>query len=568
MLDHCSTRSFQNNKRELFYLIRGKTMKLTFYGGVKEIGGNKILLQKNKTGVLLDFGTSMGYESDFFSDFLQPRKNTAIFDRLTIGALPKINGIYRENAFIPEGIDLLNDSKYSKILQGSSEYIQPPIETYEEYIAHHKTPFVQAILLTHAHLDHTGAIGYLHQSIPLYCTKVTQILVKAIDDVTSFTSEALTIRSKQLELQSDKATFPKSPTVKTNNIERPCRTLKDMERTTIGDLTITLVEQDHSVPGSASFIVESDGKRLLYTGDIRFHGTHPLTTEEYAKKVGKPVDIMICEGTRIDSDMVVTENNVQDQITKDIQNTKGLVFVDFSWKDTTRYETIRKACERAGRILVINARLAYLLHELNIYPNNEKVKVFLKRKGSCLYSPGDYITTKHELGFTPKKKKPDITHYEHGLLAEDIKKQPEKYVIMLSYFDLNQLFDLANGKGIIPNSRLIKAQCAPFSDEMELDEERYIHWLDTFGISYTLDEIVVADYCRDPGCEKPRRFLKRSHVSGHAARPELKELIDLIHPHCIIPVHTMHPELFDDIAKGIDKTIKVIKPVKGQSYIF
>ena len=38
-------------------------IKLTFYGGVNEIGGNKILLQDKKTRGLLDFGQSFARAS-------------------------------------------------------------------------------------------------------------------------------------------------------------------------------------------------------------------------------------------------------------------------------------------------------------------------------------------------------------------------------------------------------------------------------------------------------------------------------------------------------------------------
>jgi ribonuclease J len=543
-------------------------MKLTFYGGVREIGGNKILVEQSDTRLFLDFGTSMGFESDFFSDFLQPRINTALSDRLTIGALPKIQGIYRKNAVTPSGTDLLNNSQYPRVLQPSSPYLHPTVTTYEEYVKHHKKPFVHGILLSHAHLDHTGAIGYLHPSIPLYCSDITKTLVRAIDEVTSFTSEALTSKSKYIELYKDKAAFPNSPTLRTDTSDRPCTTLQDMQNIDIGDLTITHIAQDHSIPGSSSFIVESDETKVLYTGDIRFHGTHPMTIKEYSKKVGDGINVMICEGTRIDSDVIVSESHVQEQITDEIRHTEGVVFVDFSWKDTTRYETIRKACKSAGRIFVINARLAYLLNELGIYPSDESVQVFLKRKGSCLYSPGDYNTTKYELGFTPKEKYPDCTHYEQGLLSEDIKKEPNRFVMMLSYFDLNQLFDLSDSMGRVPGSRFIKAQCAPFSDEMELDEERFIHWLDTFGISYTLDDAPLPEECMNLHYSKIRRRLQRSHVSGHASRPELQKLISLVHPSFIIPVHTLYPEKFIKIAASIDDSIQVIQPCIGKEYLF
>lgn len=44
----------------------GMTAKLTFYGGVDEIGGNKILLQTEDGSVLLDFGRRMGEYGKFF----------------------------------------------------------------------------------------------------------------------------------------------------------------------------------------------------------------------------------------------------------------------------------------------------------------------------------------------------------------------------------------------------------------------------------------------------------------------------------------------------------------------
>jgi ribonuclease J len=47
---------------------------LTFYGGVKEIGGNKILLEEEDTRIFLDFGMSFKRSNLFFSEFLQPRK--------------------------------------------------------------------------------------------------------------------------------------------------------------------------------------------------------------------------------------------------------------------------------------------------------------------------------------------------------------------------------------------------------------------------------------------------------------------------------------------------------------
>ena len=68
-------------------------VKLTFYGGVNEIGGNKILLEDKKTRVFLDFGQSFNFGSDYFTGWLSARKINGIKDYFEFGLLPKIKGI-------------------------------------------------------------------------------------------------------------------------------------------------------------------------------------------------------------------------------------------------------------------------------------------------------------------------------------------------------------------------------------------------------------------------------------------------------------------------------------------
>jgi len=47
--------------------------KLTFFGGIDEIGGNKILLEDKGTKIFLDFGQSFTFGADYFTSWLQPR---------------------------------------------------------------------------------------------------------------------------------------------------------------------------------------------------------------------------------------------------------------------------------------------------------------------------------------------------------------------------------------------------------------------------------------------------------------------------------------------------------------
>ena len=140
-------------------------------------------------------------------------------------------------------------------------------------------------------------------------------------------------------------------------------------------------------------------------------------------------------------------------------------------------------------------------------------------------------------------------HLKNGVRAYDIRKESEKYVLMFSFWDMNELFDLSYVDGKMHGAKFIKAACEPFCDEMEIDERKMMAWLDHFGIDYDVDE-------------EDEQFFKRSHVSGHASRPELLELIRSLRPKRLVPIHTEHPEIFEEELKDTD--IEVVIPEVGK----
>src|SRR3970282_2639426 len=76
---------------------------LTFYGGVNEIGGNKILLEDKDARVFLDFGKSFSRRAKYFEEFLNPRTANGIVDFLTMGLVPDISGGYRDDLMVMAG---------------------------------------------------------------------------------------------------------------------------------------------------------------------------------------------------------------------------------------------------------------------------------------------------------------------------------------------------------------------------------------------------------------------------------------------------------------------------------
>ena len=69
-------------------------VKLIFYGGVNEIGGNKILLEDKGTKIFLDFGQSFTFGAEFFTSWLDARDLNGLGDYFGLGLLPRISGLY------------------------------------------------------------------------------------------------------------------------------------------------------------------------------------------------------------------------------------------------------------------------------------------------------------------------------------------------------------------------------------------------------------------------------------------------------------------------------------------
>ena len=69
-------------------------VKLTFYGGVNKIGGNKIPLEDRKTKIFFDFGQSFAFGVDYYTGYLGPRAINGLGDYFEFGLLPKIRGLY------------------------------------------------------------------------------------------------------------------------------------------------------------------------------------------------------------------------------------------------------------------------------------------------------------------------------------------------------------------------------------------------------------------------------------------------------------------------------------------
>ncbi len=116
-------------------------VRLTCYGGVEEIGGNKVLLEDGDLRLLLDFGTPFGRRRLFFNEYLRPRASRGLFDLLSLGLLPPLEGLYREDLALPNLWERFRGAPLYRDLRRPGGRA------------------VDAILVSHAHLDHNGDLA-------------------------------------------------------------------------------------------------------------------------------------------------------------------------------------------------------------------------------------------------------------------------------------------------------------------------------------------------------------------------------------------------------------------------
>lgn len=119
-------------------MARRNAISVTFYGGVNEIGGNKILLRDHDTNLLFDFGMSYSERRKFYAEpWLSPRDEVGLME---FGILPRLDGLYRFDT---------------------------------------SPPSIDAVFISHAHGDHCAYISFLKREIPVYCGETAATIIQA-----------------------------------------------------------------------------------------------------------------------------------------------------------------------------------------------------------------------------------------------------------------------------------------------------------------------------------------------------------------------------------------------------
>jgi len=200
---------------------------------------------------------------------------------------------------------------------------------------------LKALLLTHAHEDHLGAVADLWPrlgGVPVYATPFTAAMLKS--------------KLGEAELLPD----------------FPLHVVPLAHRFTIGPFDIELVNMSHSIPEPSAVIIKTDLGTVFHTADWKLD-EHPLTSAPTdvarLKALGaEGVTALICDSTNAIRDgMSPSEADVAVTLERLIAEAPRRVAVTIFASNVARIRSVANAARAAGRRLVVVGRAMYRVIE-------------------------------------------------------------------------------------------------------------------------------------------------------------------------------------------------------------
>ena len=179
------------------------------------------------------------------------------------------------------------------------------------YPLHVKPRDIDSVIITHAHLDHSGCVPSLFVSgnCNVYATAPTFDLSKLlIQDMIKIEKNSHSFGVPEIE-----------------NMMQKSKIIEFKEKITRGNATFELRSSGHVVGGS-TVIVESENKRLFYTGDINLRGSRLLPPADL--DIGE-MDMVITESTYSQENQMPRKDSEKGLIdfANEVMDRKGTLFI-------------------------------------------------------------------------------------------------------------------------------------------------------------------------------------------------------------------------------------------------
>ncbi len=187
---------------------------------------------------------------------------------------------------------------------------------------------VDAVFLTHGHLDHIGALPYflrdLDRVVPVFGTRLTLAFCQAILEE-----------------------WPDLP-------EPDYRELAPGDVVTEGVFRAEAIQVSHSIPDGIAYALRTPHGMIVHTGDFKLDQTPidglPTDLAHFARLGDEGVDLLLADSTGADSPgHVPTERTVGDSIRQHIADADGLIVVASFASHVHRIQQVLDAARAVGR---------------------------------------------------------------------------------------------------------------------------------------------------------------------------------------------------------------------------
>ena len=210
------------------------------------------------------------------------------------------------------------------------DYLIPDVSYLEK-----KKDKIRGVIITHGHLDHTGAVPYIIEKLglpPIYGTPITLGMVKG--------------RLAEFNLV-EKCTFKE---VK-----------EDADTIQLGAIRINIFRLLHNIPGQIGLEIETPERRVVYCADWKFDYNPAdgkgVDFHALAAIGNKGVDLLISDSTGADKPgHTVSEKIVEESLSKAIENLEGRIVIAMLSTLLNRVQQVLNIAARNNRKVLICGR--------------------------------------------------------------------------------------------------------------------------------------------------------------------------------------------------------------------
>ncbi|MCR9276162.1 MULTISPECIES: ribonuclease J [Mameliella] len=275
------------------------------------------------------------------------------------------------------------------------------------------------------------------------------------------------------------------------------------ETVKVGPFTVGFLPISHSIPESSALVIDTPAGRVIHTGDFKLDVT-PLVGEAWDpalwEEVSKDgVKALVCDSTNVFSQHAGrSEATVGPAVEKLVSEARNMVVATTFASNVARVKTLAEAGDRAGRSICLLGRAMRRMIEAAV-----------------------------ETGV--------LTGFPKVIGPEDAAQLPRENVMLLVTGSQGERraasAQLARGKynGI----ELKEGDLFLFSSKTIPGNER--------------DVIRIMNQLSEKGVDVVDDAMGDYHVSGHANRPDLETVQNLVKPQMVVPMHGEHRHLREHV---------------------